>query len=149
MSTIYSAGTRTIRNLTPTYNYFLVVKPDSLVDDIPQIEYFVYRFKVSVSAKDGIKSLKAYFKGISLMTCRELSDIEYATGNFEHPHYIQQNRNHLTFKLNEIPIYFQSSNRVIDLNKDRYKYGSKPIIKDETAAILEYSQPQRIDGKLI
>jgi hypothetical protein len=103
MSTLYPAGTTTIRNLTPRFYYFLVVKPDSLVDDIPQKEYFVYRFKVSTSSKDGINSLKKYFNGVTLIECRALSDVEYATGNFYHPDYKNQNKQPLTFKLKEIP----------------------------------------------
>jgi len=58
---LYPAGTNTLRNLEPRFYYFLVVKPDSLVDDIPQKEYFVYRFKNSVTSKNGINSLKRYF----------------------------------------------------------------------------------------
>lgn len=149
MSINYPAGTTSIRNLTPRYNYFLVVKPDSIADDIPQIEYFVYRFISPISSKDGISSLRDYFSGIELIVCREIDDIEYATGNFEHPKYTQKNRRSLTFKLREIPIYIQSEFRRIDLNKDLYQYGSKPIIKDSTSVILDYSHEQRVKGKLI
>jgi hypothetical protein len=146
MAEIFPAGTTTIRNLAPKFNYFLVVKPDGLVDDIPQKEYFVYRFKVAVTPKDGIKSLKDYFKGVTLIECRNLSDIEYATGNFSHPDYINQNKSPLTFKLREIPIYFQSSVRVIDLEKDPYQYGSKPIINNNTAYIQDDLYYQRVGG---
>ena len=48
----FPAGTKSIRNLTPKFNYFLVVKEDSIADDIPQKEYFVYRFKVALSANE-------------------------------------------------------------------------------------------------
>ena len=137
MAEVYPAGTTTIRNLTPRYNYFLVVKPDSLVDDIPQKEYFVYRFKVSVSSGDGIRYLKDYFVGVSLIECRSLSDVEYATGNFQHPDYTNSNMSPLTFKMRDIPIYLQSSVGIIDLNKDPYQYGSKPIINDSTSVILD------------
>jgi len=149
MTPKYPAGTSTIRNLAPRFNYFLVVKPETLVKDVPQIEYFVYRYKSSVSSKDGISALKKYFTGITLTTCKELSDTEYATGIFLHPHYLNNKREPLNFKLKEIPIYNQSQIRVIDLTKDLYQYGSVPIIKDSTASILEYSQPQRVKGKLI
>ncbi len=137
MAEVYPAGTTTIRNLTPRYNYFLVVKPDSLVDDIPQKEYFVYRYKVSVSSSDGIMSLKNYFVGVDLIECRALSDIEYATGNFQHPDYTNSNMTPLTFKLRDIPIYSQSTIGKIDLSKDPYQYGSKPIITDSTSVILD------------
>ncbi len=46
MAEIYPAGTESIRNLTPTFIYFLVVKGDPLSAGIPQKEYFVYRYKV-------------------------------------------------------------------------------------------------------
>ncbi len=137
MAEIYPAGTTTIRNLTPRYKYFLVVKPDALVDDIPQKEYFVYRYKVTVSSSDGIKSLTDYFVGVNLIECKELSDIEYATGNFQHPDYTNSNMSPLTFKLRDIPIYIQTQIGVIDLNKDPYQYGSKPIIDDSTSVILD------------
>lgn len=149
MTPLFPAGTTTLRNLTPRYNYFLVVKPDSLADDIPQFEYFVYRYKTPVSAKDGISSLKKYFSGVILNVCKELMDTEYATGSFSHPHYQNSKKEPLTFKLKEIPIYNQAQTRIIDLSKDPYQYGSVPIIKDETASILEYSQEQRVKGKLI
>jgi hypothetical protein len=140
MAEIYPAGTESIRNLTPTFNYFLVIKGDSLVDDIPQKEYFVYRFKVPVNKKDGISQLNNYFKSTDLSIvyeCRELSDIEYATGNFFHPDYKNSMKQPLRFKMREIPIYLQSQIRVIDLEKDPYQYGSKPIIRDKTSVILD------------
>jgi len=140
MAEIYPAGTQSIRNLTPTFNYFLVVKGDSLADDIPQKEYFVYRFIVPVNKKDGTSQLRKYFKFVEsakIYECREISDIEYATGDFYHPDYKNSNRQPLRFKLREIPIYLQSQIRVIDLEKDPYQYGSKPIIKDKTAVILD------------
>jgi len=139
MADIFPAGTESIRNLTPKFSYFLVVKGDSIADDIPQKEYFVYRFKVALSAKDGISELKKYFKFTltsQVFTCNELSDIEYATGNFYHPDYKNGKKEPLSFKLKEIPIYMQSQIRVIDLNKDPYQYGSKPIIKDNTSVIM-------------
>lgn len=145
----YPAGTTTLRNLTPTYNYFLVVKPSDVDNDIPEVEYFVYHFIVSISSKDGINSLTNYFSGVNLITCQEISDTEYATGNFQHPHYLNQKNTPLTFKFKEIPIYFQAKQRVIDFTTDKFQYGSVPIIKDNTAHILEYSQPQRVNGKLI
>lgn len=140
MAEIYPAGTESIRNLTPTFNYFLVIKGDSLVDDIPQKEYFVYRFKVPVNKKDGISQLNNYFKSTDpsiVYECRELSDIEYATGNFFHPDYKNSMKHPLRFKMREIPIYLQSQIRVIDLEKDPYQYGSKPIIRDKTSVILD------------
>jgi hypothetical protein len=146
MAQIFPAGTNSIRNLTPRFYYFLVVKPDGLVDDIPQKEYFVYRFKVPVSDKDGIKELKKYFSGTQLIVCRSLSDIEYATGNFVHPDYINQNKSPLTFKLREIPIYIQSQIRVINLEKDPYQYGSKPIIRDNTSTIKDDLFFKRVGG---
>jgi hypothetical protein len=149
MPKFFPAGTTTIRNLTPRFSYFLVVKPDALVDDIPQKEYFVYRFKVPVSDKDGIKNLKNYFSDVTLETCKALGDVEYSTGTFSHPAYLNQNRKALTFQLKEIPIYFQSTVGVIDLEKDPYQYGSKPIIKDKTNSILESSVIQRKNGNLL
>jgi hypothetical protein len=140
MAEIYPAGTESIRNLTPTFNYFLVVKGDSLVDDIPQKEYFVYRFKVPVNKKDGISQLKKYFKFVDtsiVYECRELTDLEYATGDFYHPDYKNSVKQPLKFKMREIPIYIQSVIRVIDLEKDPYQYGSKPIIRDKTSVILD------------
>lgn len=140
MAEIYPPGTQSIRNLNQTFNYFLVVKGDSLVDDIPQKEYFVYRFKVPVNKKDGTSQLKKYFKFVDssvVYECRELSDLEYATGDFYHPDYKNSNKQPLRFKMREIPIYIQSEIRVIDLEKDPYQYGSKPIIRNKTAAILD------------
>jgi hypothetical protein len=140
MTEIYPAGTESIRNLTPTFNYFLVVKGDSLVDDIPQKEYFVYRFKVPVNKKDGISQLRNYFKSIDLSIvyeCREIPDIEYATGNFFHPDYTNSTKQQLRFKMREIPIYLKSQIRVIDLENDPYQYGSKHIIMDKTSVILD------------
>ena len=98
----FPAGTKSIRNLTPKFNYFLVVKEDSIADDIPQKEYFVYRFKVALSAKAGISELMKYFKftlNSQVFTCNELNDIEYATGNFYHPDYKNGKKEPLTFKL--------------------------------------------------
>jgi len=144
MAEIFPAGTESIRNLTPTFNYFLVVKGDSLVDDIPQKEYFVYRFKVPVNKKDGISQLKKYFKFVDtsfVYECRELTDLEYATGDFYHPDYKNSVKQPLRFKMREIPIYIQSQIRVIDLNKDPYQYGSKPIIRDKTSVIID-NNPQ-------
>lgn len=132
---IYPAGTQSIRNLEPRFFYFLVVKPDSLVDDIPQKEYFVYRFKVSIAAKKGINSLKKYFSPVQLIRCNQMTDVEYATGVFQHPDYINQNKEPLEFNLREIPIYFQSKIGVIDLEKDPYQYGSVPIITNNTSVI--------------
>jgi hypothetical protein len=140
MAEIYPAGTESIRNLTPTFNYFLVVKGDSIADDIPQKEYFVYRFKVPVNKNDGISQLKKYFKFVTtslVYECRELSDLEYATGDFYHPDYTNSSKQQLRFKMREIPIYIQSQIRVIDLEKDPYQYGSKPIIRDKTSVILD------------
>ena len=140
MAEIYPAGTESIRNLTPTFNYFLVVKGDSLVDDIPQKEYFVYRFKVTVNKKDGVSQLKKYFKFVDtsiVYECRELTDLEYATGDFYHPDYKNSVKQPLKFKMRDIPIYIQSVVRVIDLEKDPYQYGSKPIIRDKTSVILD------------
>ena len=149
MAIKYPANTRTIRSLTLRYHYFLVVKPDSLVDDIPQSEYFVYRFRVSVSEKIGVDDIKSYFKGTELEICRAMSDTEYATGIFLHPYYKNNNREPLSFAMNEIPIYNRTAIGVIDLEKDPYKYGSKPIIIDNTASILRTSNPQRANGKKI
>ena len=149
MSTKFPAGTTTIRNLTPKYSYFLVVKPDPLQDDIPQKEYFVYRYKVPVSEKDGIKYLQNYFIGVTLEQCNQLTDVEYATGKFQHPFYLSQNRKPLTFRLKEIPIYLQEKIGEIDLQKDIFQYGSKPIIKDDTSVILESSPLQRNDSNII
>lgn len=140
MAESYPAGTESIRNLTPTFNYFLVVKGDSIIDDIPQKEYFVYRFKVPVNKKDGISQLKKYFKFVDtsvVYECRELTDLEYATGDFYHPDYKNSNRQPLRFKMREIPIYIQSQIRIIDLEKDPYQYGSKPIIRENTSAIID------------
>ena len=140
MAEIYPAATESIRNLTRTFNYFIVVKGDSVVDDIPQKEYFVYRFKVPINKKDGISQLNNYFKSTDpsiVYECRELSDIEYATGNFFHPDYKNSMKQPLRFKMREIPIYLQSQIRVIDLEKDPYQYGSKPIIGDKTSVILD------------
>ena len=128
MAENFPAGTTTIRNLEPRFNYFLVVKPDSLVDDIPQKEYFVYKFKVSLTVKKGIKELTNYFSPTPLIECRELSDLAYSTEDFQHPDYINQDKEPLRFKMYEIPIYLQSQVRVIDLDKDPYKLGSKPPI---------------------
>jgi len=139
MSHTFPAGTKSIRNLTPKFNYFLVVKEDSIADDIPQKEYFVYRFKVAISARDGISDLKKYFKSIlnsRVFVCKELNDIEYATGIFYHPYYKNGKKEPLSFRLKEIPIYMQSEIRVIDFNKDPYQYGSKPIIKNKTSVII-------------
>ncbi|NBU97738.1 MAG: hypothetical protein EBS19_05890 [Spirochaetia bacterium] len=140
MAEIYPAGTESIRNLTPTFNYFLVVKDDSMAYNIPQKEYFVYRFEVPVNKKDGISQLNEYFKFVAsslVYECRELSDLEYATGDFYHPDYTNSSKQPLRFKMREIPIYIQSQIRVIDLEKDLYQYGSKPIIRDRTSVILD------------
>ena len=139
MADTFPAGTEFIRNLTPKFNYFLVVKEDSIADDIPQKEYFVYRFKVAISARDGISDLKKYFKSIlnsEVFVCKELNDIEYATEIFYHPYYKNGKKEPLSFRLKEIPIYMQSEIRVIDFNKDPYQYGSKPIIKNKTSVII-------------
>jgi hypothetical protein len=139
MADTFPAGTESIRNLTQKFSYFLVVKGDSIADDIPQKEYFVYRFKVALSAKDGISELMNYFKFNSnsqVFTCKELSDIEYATGIFYHPDYKNGKKEPVAFQLKEIPIYMQSEIRIIDFNKDPYQYGSKPIIKDNTSVIM-------------
>ena len=140
MSEIYPAGTESIRNLTPTFIYFLVVKGDPLSVGIPQKEYFVYRYKVPVSKSDGIAQLRSYFSSLgdsTIIECREIEDIEYANGLFTHPEYSGINRQPLKFKMRDIPIYLQSQIRVIDLEKDPYQYGSKPIIRDNTAVIID------------
>lgn len=140
MAEIYPAGTESIRNLTPTFIYFLVVKGDAISVGIPQKEYFVYNYKVPVSKKDGISQLFSYFNSLgdsSILECREIPDIEYANGIFTHPDYNNINRQPLKFKMRDIPIYIQSQIRVIDLEKDPYQYGSKPIIRDNTSVILD------------
>lgn len=140
MAEIYPAGTESIRNLTPTFSYFLVVKGEALSFGIPQKEYFVYRYKVPVSKKDGVSQLLSYFNSLgdnTVSECREVTDLEYATGTFTHPEYLNTNRQPLKFKMRDIPIYLQSQIRVIDLEKDPYQYGSKPIIKDKTSAIID------------
>jgi len=140
MAEVYPAGTESIRNLRETFLYFLVVKSDSLVDDIPQKEYFVYRFIVPVTESDGTSQIKNYFKFLgssNIYQCRALSDLEYATGNFYHPDYKNSKKMDLSFKLREIPIYIQAKIRTIDLEKDPYQYGSKPIIRDKTSVILD------------
>jgi hypothetical protein len=140
MAEIYPAGTESIRNLTPTFSYFLVVKGDALSVGIPQKEFFVYRYKVPVSKKDGVAQLVSYFNSLgdsTISECREVPDLEYATGIFTHPEYTTINRQPLKFKMRDIPIYSQSQIRVIDLEKDPYQYGSKPIIKDNTAVIID------------
>lgn len=139
----FPAGTKTIRNREKRYYYFLVVKPDDIVDDIPQKEYFVYRFKVSLSEKNGIKDLKKAFSPTVLITCIALTDIQYATGNFEHPRYTNQNRTPLTVKYKEIPIYLQTDIRKIDINKDVYQMGSIPIITEDTGYVPDFSSVQR------
>lgn len=149
MAKLFPAGTTTIRNLKERFSYFLVVKPDGLADDIPQKEYFVYRFKVPVSSNDGISSLKKYFSPVELIQCLGLNDIEYATGDFLHPDYINQKKSPLKMKYKEIPIYLQKTIRVIDLNKDLYQMGSKPIILDNTKFVSESSSDQRRDGDFI
>jgi len=136
MNLNYPAGTTKIKNLTKRYNYFLVIKYNN--HDNLQIEYFVYRFKVPVSIKEGVDLLKKYFKETNLIECRALEDDEYATGFFKHPRYLNQGKESLIFKLREIPIYFQSEIRIIDLKKDLFRYGSKPIIKNETLPVLEH-----------
>ena len=130
MATNYPAETRSIRNLKDTFIYFLVVKDDSIADDIPQKEYFIYRFIVPITAKDGINQLNTFFKTQrkgSISSCTAVSDNEYATGNFLHPTYKNNNRLPLKIKMRDLPIYIQKQIRVIDLNKDLYHYGSKPI----------------------
>lgn len=136
MAIQYPAGTTTIRNLENKYYYFLVVRPDDLIDDIPQKEYFVYRYKVPASASTGIKNLRKYFSTIQLTTCIQLSDNEYATGKFQHPTYTNQKNLPLEINYREIPIYKQSTPGKIDLNKDVYSLGSTPIITNETQVIV-------------
>ena len=146
MAKLFPAGTSTIRSLKERFSYFLIVKPDGLADDIPQKEYFVYRFKVPVSLNDGISSLKKYFIPVVPTECKGLTDIEYATGFFSHPDYINQKKSPLKIKYKEIPIYIQKDIRTIDLTKDLYQIGSKPIILDETQFISESTVGQRRGG---
>ena len=144
MGIIYPAGTQSIRNLKATFSYFLVVKEDSIANDIPQSEYFVYRFLVPVTDKDGINQLNTYFKKENsgkVSICREVSDNEYATGDFSHPTYKNSNRLPLKIKMRDIPIYIQEKIRIIDLNKDLYQYGSNPIfVSKNNYNTVEYSQ---------
>ena len=149
MAEIYPAGTTTIRNLQETFIYFLVVKPDSLADDIPQKEYFCYRFIVPVTSKAGIKALKTYFSGITLDECRALEDTEYSSGTFSHPMYTNSRNLALQFPLKDIPIYIQQNIRTIDLEKDKYQMGSKPIIRENTSAILPDTYSQRRGGNIL
>ena len=149
MAEIYPAGTTTIRNLQETFIYFLVVKPDSLADDIPQKEYFCYRFAVPVTSKAGIKALKTYFSGITLDECRALEDTEYSSGTFSHPMYTNSRNLPLQFPLKDIPIYIQQNIRTIDLGKDKYQMGSKPIIRENTSAILPDTYTQRRGGNIL
>jgi len=147
--TVLPAGTRTVRSKEPVFSYFLIAKPEALVSDIKTKEYFVYRFIVPISSKDGINQFKKYFSGVTLDKCQPLTDVEYATGSYQSEKYQDSNMNPLTFKLKEIPIYFQSKIRIIDLAKDLYSYGSKPIIKDETAFVDTSTVNQRRGGNLI
>jgi len=144
----YPAETQSIRNLKDTFSYFLVVKETPSHSDIPHKEYFVYRFIVPVSDTDGINQLIKYFKNNNLgevLLCRSVSDNEYATGDFSHPTYKNSNRSPLKIKMRDIPIYMQKKIRVIDLNKDLYQYGSKPIFLSKnnynTANNTEYFNP--------
>ena len=93
--------------------------------------------------KNGIKDLKKAFSPTILSKCIALTDIQYATGNFEHPDYTNQNRTPLTVKLKEIPIYLQTDIRKIDINKDVYQMGSTPIIIDDTGYVPDFSSYQR------
>lgn len=126
----FPAGTESIRNLKEVFSYFLVVKEDSIANDIPQMEYFVYKFIVPISEKDGVKQLNDYFKKINstkIYECRSVSYNEYAVGNFLHPTYKNNKKLPLKIKMRDLPIYTQSQIRVIDLEKDKYQYGSKPV----------------------
>ena len=145
----YPAGTNTLRNLEEKYIYFLVVKFESLVTDVPQKEYFVYRFIVPVNAKRGKKELLNYLSGTKIEECKAISDIEYASGTFSHPEYKNGKNEPLTFPIKEIPIYIQTKINRIDFAKDQYKNGSKPIIRDKTAVILPDNFNQRRGGNII
>jgi hypothetical protein len=149
MAADYPAGTNTIRNLEEKFIYFLVVKFEDLTIDVPQKEYFVYRFIVPVTSKRGKKELKKYLEGSKIEECREISDIEYASGLFDHPEYKTSEKTPLQFPLKNIPIYIQSKINRIDFQKDEYKMGSKPIIRDETSAILPDNFTQRRGGNII
>jgi len=149
MPTNYPAGTTTIRNLEEKFLYFLLIKNEDLSLDLPQKEYFVYRFIVPVSSKRGKKELMEYFNYSVIESCRAISDIEYASGTFEHPEYKKSDNTPLTFPLKEIPIYIQTKINRIDIEKDEYKMGSKPIIRDKTSVILPDNFDQRRGGNII
>ena len=146
---ILPAGTRTVRSREETFSYFLITKPEALVSDIRTKEYFVYRFIVPVSSKDGIKQIKSYFSETTLDKWQALTDVEYATGTYQSEKYQNSKLSPLAFKIKEIPIYFQKNIRVIDLAKDLYYYGSKPIIKDKTPFVNTDTVNQRRGGILI
>ena len=108
MSDIFPAGTRTIRNLEPRYSYFLVVKPATrLLSDLPLSEYFIFKYKVSVSEKRGISDIKGHFPGESIDTIKALNDTEYSTGKFEHPRYKNQVQIPLSFPYKSLMVYEQ------------------------------------------
>jgi len=145
----FPANTESIRNLEQRYLYFLVVKFQELDFDVPQKKYFVYRFIVPVSSKRGERYIRSYFKGEKLQVCQSISDIEYASGIFTHPEYKRENKTPLRFPLKDIPIYIQTKINRIDLEKDVYQMGSKPIIRDKTSVILPDSFNQRRGGNII
>ena len=160
MGTNYPPGTQSIRNLKDTFIYFLTVREDSIINDIPQVEYFIYRFIVPVSAKDGIKQLREYYSKTNptkIYECREVQYNEYAVGNFLHPSYKNDSRSPLKIKMREIPIYIQNKIRVIDFNTDKYQYGSKPIFIESgkynsesvSFPILDSDSISGVDGRKI
>lgn len=152
MSSKYPANTQTIRNLKETFIYFLVVKEEEISNDIPQSEYFIYRFIVPVSASDGKKQLNNYLSKNTegkVSVCREVSYNEYAVGDFPHPTYKNNQRLPLKIKMRDLPIYLQSSIRVIDFNKDKYQYGSKPIYLDGTGFNSEVPVKNVLDTEFV
>lgn len=100
----YPANTSIIKNLTPRYNYFLIIKKNNLINNIFLVEYFVYKFNISISKEKGIKNIKKQFLETDIIECHPLSDTEYETGLFIHPYYKNQNKEPLKFKLKEIPL---------------------------------------------
>ena len=108
---LYPSGTTTIRNLTPRYTYFLVVRntPKSLTD-LPLIDYFIYQYIVSVSADRGISDLTTS----GTISVVALSDLVYSSGSFIHPKYTNQTDSSLQIPYIEILIRQQTTIGVVD-----------------------------------
>ena len=126
MAKIFPAGTRTVRNLEPRFYYFLVVKPATrLLSNLPLKEYFIYKYKVPISARRGESEIRSHFSGENIEKILALNETEYSTGKFNHPKYTNQDEVPISFPYKDLLIYEQNNIGKVEIKNKIPSVGGK------------------------